>query len=105
MLTAHQYRYPIVDYDRSNFTVYQALFPDNSVPQNLVSIYAENSSVSGNGSVPSPPSGDRGRHGLRVGAIVAIVVTIVAAIAVSILSLFIWRRRGQRRPEAPGELD
>lgn len=92
-LTAFRYSYLIVDYDRSNFSVSQALFPDTSIMQNLVSIHP------GNGSVSSSPSSDNGRHGLQIGVIVAIVAAVVAVVAVALLGLFIWHWRSRRRPD------
>ena len=37
-----QYAYVIADYERSNFSVSQALFPDASVSQNIISIFSPN---------------------------------------------------------------
>lgn len=85
-----QQAYVIADYERSNFSVSQALFPSTGVPQHLVPLLPP-------GAAASAPVAHRG---LSPGAIAG--ATIGAIIAVLILALvgFICFRR-YRRPRIP----
>jgi hypothetical protein len=66
-----------VDYDRSNFSVYQASFPSAATPQNLVTIEL--------------PAHEAGRLG--TGAIAGVAVAVLVIAIVSVVSLLWWRRR------------
>lgn len=86
-----QQAYLIVDYDRSNFSVSQALFPSTSVGQNLVPILAPYADPTS----PQP-------NVISTGTIVYIVVAVVAFIILLICSItfFVVRQRRRRRAAA-----
>lgn len=71
--------YLIVDYDRSNFSVSQALFPDTNVPQELVTIL--------------PPSGQGSSHSMSTAAIAGVAVGGVAGVIFLLGIAFFTRRR------------
>ena len=77
-----QQAYLTVDYDRSTFSVAQALFPDPGVPQKLVAI--------------SPP-GQEGSQGLTTGVIVGIAVAVGAIVIGAVLTALWWLRRRRAR--------
>ena len=83
-----QYAYIITDYERSQFSVHQALFPPTSVSQNLTAIYPPKSGSNGTGN----PAASEAR--LSTGAIIGISVAggnlLIAAVA---LAFFMYRRR------------
>ncbi|KAI9780579.1 MAG: hypothetical protein M1816_002829 [Peltula sp. TS41687] len=83
-----QQAYVIADYDRSKFSVHQALFPNPFVPPKLSAILPSHVNV--------PPLESRGS--LSTGVIVGIVVSILLVIIISccILAVFI-RRKHKRR--------
>ncbi|KAI9781792.1 MAG: hypothetical protein M1816_002182 [Peltula sp. TS41687] len=83
-----QQAYIIADYERSNFSVHQTLFPSTSVPQNLIAIRAPGDTVRLSGS----------KGGLKTGAIIGIVVAILAIIIIlcCVLAFFIRHRRRRR---------
>lgn len=86
-----QEAYVIVDYDRNNFSVSQALFPDNDVPQKLVTIF--------------PPDEDHASSSLPKGAIAGIVVAcviLITAVAIAIVKL---SRRWKKSPRKMQNLD
>ncbi len=91
MLTQYLYSYLIVDYDRSNFSVSQALFPDPSIEQNLVLIYPPGNDNTSLTSPTSSTSDNKSGHHLQIGVIVAIVAISVVVFAISLLGLF-WRK-------------
>ncbi len=70
----------IVDYDRNNFSVSRAVFPDTNVPQRLVTIL--------------PPS-EEGSSAARLakGAIIGIALGTAAIIALIATVLYLMRRR------------
>jgi hypothetical protein len=71
--------YLIVDYDRNNFSVSQALFPDTNVPQDLVAIL--------------PPLEHGSSHALGTGAIVGIAVGAAVGVIILVgIAFLIWRR-------------
>ncbi|KAJ9656578.1 hypothetical protein H2201_008493 [Coniosporium apollinis] len=74
-----QQAYVIVDYERSNFSVSQALFPDTSIPLHIVPIL--------------PPGEGSSSAGLSTAAIAGIVVGAVVIVVVAILAAFIIRRK------------
>ncbi|KAL2352965.1 hypothetical protein BJ546DRAFT_985951 [Cryomyces antarcticus] len=80
-----QNAYIIADYDRSNFSVSQAVFPGVGAPGNIVAIL--------------PPAGPGSvDHGLKSGGIVGIVVAIlVIIISVAIVTFMVYRRRQKQR--------
>lgn len=69
----------IVDYDRNNFSVSSAVFPDTNVPPKLVTIL--------------PPTQNESSHGLAKGAIIGIAVGAAAFIAFIASILYLTRRR------------
>jgi hypothetical protein len=71
--------YLIVDYDRNNFSVSQALFPDTDVPQELVTIL--------------PPSGQGSSHSLSTADMAGIAVGAVAGVIILLGIAFFTRRR------------
>jgi hypothetical protein len=67
--------YLIVDYDRNNFSVSQALFPDTDVAQNLIAI--------------DPPARKGSRHTLSTRLIAGIsCAAVVLAVLVAVLVIF-----------------
>ncbi|KAI9819298.1 MAG: hypothetical protein M1827_007455 [Pycnora praestabilis] len=86
-----QQAYVIADYERHNFSVSQALFPDTSVPPNLVAIEPRGfSSTSGSG--------------LSTAEIVGIVVAVVAFILMLLaISAVVWLRRHRRKQSSAEE--
>ena len=92
-----QQAYVIADYDRQNFTVAQALFPQQNVQPNIVPIYPPGTNANGQSDTEvtksSSPSG---------GAIAGIVIAIVVVLGLIALVLFFYlkRRSKQRRTKA-----
>ena len=84
--TLLQQAYIIVDFERSNFTIAPALFPDSSVQPSIVAIHSTGKSSSA-------------KTGLGVGAIVGIVVGGVAVLAL-IFGLLFWFRRKKKLQKA-----
>lgn len=91
--TLLQEAYLIVDYERANFTVAPAVFPDPLPAANIVTI---KSVVDGGSSSKS------GSSGIRTGAIVGIVIGVVALLLAAIFAFFFFRRR--RTKKQPYEL-
>lgn len=81
--------YVIADYDRSNFSVSQAIFPNASHSQSIVAIHP-----------PGYVLPSTQKASLSVGAIVGIVASVVGVIAILIVGYTIYRRRMQRREKA-----
>lgn len=79
------YSYLIVDYDRNNFSVSQALFPDTNVPQELVTIL--------------PPSEQGSSHSMSATAIAGIAVGAVAGVIILLGIASFTRPRW--RPKTP----
>jgi hypothetical protein len=71
--------YLIVDYDRNNFSVSQALFPDTNVPQELVAIL--------------PPSEHGSSHAMGPAAIAGIAVGAAAGVIILLGIAFLIRQR------------
>jgi len=84
-----QEAYLVVDYDRHSFTVSQALFPDSSIPANLVHILPPNERII----ITQQPQGSS----LTAGAIAGIDVAAVVVILVFIFFVYRRQRRIQRR--------
>lgn len=86
-----QQAYLIVDYDRNNFSVSQALFPDTGVGEHLVAILDPSQNETAN-STSSAPRGHDGKLatlaivGISVGSVAAVLFIVAAAI-------FYFRRR------------
>lgn len=81
------------DYERSKFSVSQALFPDSSTPRNLVSILPPGNDTS---------SAEARRRSLAAGGIAGIVVGVAAAVGILCsASWVVYRRRYGRL--APGQ--
>lgn len=79
-----QEAYLITDYDRSNFSISQALFPDPSVPASLIPIHPPSSTDAS----PAAPqkSPNIGRYvGIAIGSIVILAAIIYATVV-------LWRR-------------
>lgn len=80
-------RYLIVDYDRNNFSISRAVFPDTNVPQRLLTIL--------------PPSEKGSSHGrLTKGAIIGIGVG-TPAIIVALIATILYLVRRRRLRSAP----
>lgn len=78
-------RYLIVDYDRNNFSVSQALFPDTDVAQNLIAI--------------DPPAPKGSRHALTTRLLAGIIcAAVVLAVLVALLANFMLRKHRTRAP-------
>jgi hypothetical protein len=89
--TLLQEAYLIVDYERANFTVAQAVFPDPLPASNVVTI----KSPSDSSATQAPPSSS----GLGTGAIVGIVIGAIAALVLVILGVFFFRKRRGKKPK------
>lgn len=83
-----QQAYVIADYDRSNFSVSQALFPNTSVHQNLVAI------------LPPGVSESTSHNNLSIGALVGIIIGIVAFCVIVALVFYLFRYRGRTKQSA-----
>lgn len=86
-----QQAYIIADYDHSNFSISQALFPPTSVPQHLVPILRS-------GTASAPVSAPVSHKGLSPGAIagIAIAAAVVIFIIILVTVMYVRRRRQQR---------
>lgn len=93
-----QEAYLVVDYERSNFSVSQALFL-NPCPQQLVAIHSVNHTSSNKTILTSIPTSHSTSRGVIAGAVVGAVLVIPLVIA---LAMFIRHYRGHRfrRPRA-----
>jgi hypothetical protein len=80
LIQADANRYLTVDYDRNNFSISQAIFPDTNEPQKLTPITA-------------PPTTTETAKHLGVGAYVGIAISAVAVLAFTLLMLIILKRR------------
>ena len=100
-----QQAYVFVDYDRSSFTVSQALFPSTEVSSNLVSIYAPGTGPTSNST--SDVSSSTSSHsktlgsGAVAGVVVAAVIVILAIVGVT--TFIVLRRRRRQRAVAQAE--
>ncbi|KAL6710792.1 hypothetical protein ACN47E_007849 [Coniothyrium glycines] len=83
--TLLQEAYLIVDYERANFTLAQAAWPDPMPAANVVTINSPDSSTSASSS------------GLSTGAIVGIAVGAAVLIILAVLGFFFVRRRRQQK--------
>ncbi|KAF1943112.1 acid protease [Clathrospora elynae] len=85
--TLLQEAYLIVDYERANFTVAQAIFPDPLPAAQVVTI-----TPPGSKSIHGPSSG------LSTGAIVGIAIGGVAVLLIAILAFFFLCKRRTKKP-------
>lgn len=90
--TLLQEAYLIVDYERSNFTVAQAVFPDPLPPAQVLTIVSPSE---------SPTSQSSSSSGLSTGAIVGIAIGAVAAIIIAALAFFLMFCRKRRTKKQP----
>lgn len=90
-----QAAYIIADYDRSNFSVAQALFPSTSEPQSLIPILAPGDQDPTLPSGRAPALGSHGRP--SSGAIAGIVLAAAIAIFCATLVWVIYVRRQRRQ--------
>lgn len=74
-----QEAYVIVDYERGNFSVHQALFPPSN-EQDIITIQTTDTKITG-------------REGLRTGQIIAIVMSAVVFVGACITTVIVLRRR------------
>jgi hypothetical protein len=86
--TLLQEAYLVVDYERSNFTVAQAVFPDPLPAANVVTITSKSSADS---------DSKTGSSGLGTGAIVGIAVGVAVLFFVAIFAFFFFRRRRNKK--------
>jgi hypothetical protein len=93
--TLLQEAYLIVDYERANFTVAQATFPDPLPKANVVAIAPPGFS----GSAPAPTSATASSPGISTGAIAGIAIGAVAVLILAILTFFFFHKRRTRRAQ------
>jgi hypothetical protein len=95
--TLLQEAYLIVDYERANFTVAQAVFPNPLPASNVITIRSPSDSESTHASTPS--------SGLGTGAIVGIVIGAIAVLLLVGLGVFFFRKhRGKQQKEQRYEI-
>ncbi|KAI9723765.1 MAG: hypothetical protein M1812_001065 [Candelaria pacifica] len=95
-----QEAYLTVDWERQNFTVSQALFPDSSTKQHIVTIPPLNSSANSTASTGSTASTSSNPKGLAKGAIAGIVIAIVVIVVILVALAFIIINRRKRHAAA-----
>ena len=94
-----QEAYLFVDFEQRNFSISQALFPENSSP-NIITI--DHSSPSSSLTSPNPPSAPHAKHALSPGAIAGIAVgSSIFVTLICILFVFLIRRNRYRRLNEP----
>jgi hypothetical protein len=99
-----QQAYLIVDCDRNNFSVSQAVFPDTGVAEYWVAILdpSQNGTANSTSSVSREGDGKTTTHaiaGIGVGSVTAVLLAVAAAI------LYFRRRRSPRRSPSEEEED
>ena len=88
--TLLQEAYLIVDYERANFTIAQAAFPDPLPATKIITILP-----------PSDGENDKGSSSLSTGAIVGIVIGVVLLLALlAAAAIFFLRKRNRHRSSA-----
>lgn len=94
--TLLQEAYLIVDYERSNFTIAAASFPDNPSNTQLVTIHDKDYVPP----TPTPLPTGGGSKGLSGGAIAGIVVGILVVALGAAFGIFMWwkKRRERKNP-------
>jgi hypothetical protein len=85
--TLLQEAYLIVDYERENFTVAQALFSDPLPPAKIVTITSKADEANSQG----------GSSGLSTGAIVGVAIGAVVLISIAVIAFFLIRRRRTKK--------
>ena len=95
--TFFQHAYVIADYERSVFSVHQALFPTGGVEQDLQPIWpigGTNSSNSTSNSTSTNLSNGSTAPTLSPGALAGIIVaTVVCSLAIILGAVYAWRKR------------
>lgn len=95
--TLLQEAYIIVDYERTNFTVAAASFPNNPSDTKVIPIY-DKSYVP---PTPTPIPTGGGDGGLSGGAIAGIVVGILVVALGAAFAIFMWWKKRRERKAAP----
>jgi hypothetical protein len=91
-----QEAYVIADYERSNFSIHQALFKNPMPAQNIVTITTP--LKASNGTTGTNSSAAQGRSGLSTPAVAGIAVGgAVLLIVFALVGFFLYRRRRRRR--------
>ncbi|CAE7024294.1 hypothetical protein CFE70_003440 [Pyrenophora teres f. teres 0-1] len=98
--TLLQEAYLIVDYERANFTVVQAVFPDPMPAANVVTITPPSNSSTTPATSNSSSSSSSPSSGIGTGAIVGLVVGVILALVLAVLAfLFFLRRRRNKQQQ------
>jgi hypothetical protein len=88
--TLLQEAYLIVDYERANFSISQAAFPDPLPAANIIPITSK-------AGLANSPSSSTKASGLATGAIVGIAIGVAILIFAAVFALFFYRRRKTRQ--------
>jgi hypothetical protein len=97
--TIMQEVYMLADYDHGQITLYEAVYPESTVPPNIVRICPENSTTCINATPePGPES-----HKLPPGAVAGIVIG--AALVLLLLAAGIWYKCWRNKPPEPTPMD
>ena len=83
-----QQAYVIADYERSNFSVSQALFPNTSVHQNLIAL------------LPPGVSQSTSHSGLNIGTLAGIIAGMIAVCVFAALVSYLLRCRRRKKQDA-----
>jgi Eukaryotic aspartyl protease len=97
-----QQAYLIVDYDRNNFSVSQAIFPDTGVAEHRIPIIDPLQSGTTN-STSSTPKTSHATIGTAAIAGIVVSVIVVVVIAISATALCFRRRKSRRAPQLEEE--
>jgi hypothetical protein len=93
--------YVIADYERQNFTVSQALFPDASKESNTTALVGI--TPLGFEKVVTPDGGDDNKKGLSSGTIAGAVIGAVAGVLLIAFGVIYWLRRRKTVKRNPSE--
>ena len=96
-MISRNFRYLIVDWERSNFSISQCVFSDN-MQQNLVAIKSIADSANTTTSSPTKTDGSSG-SGKTIGIVVAVVVVVVLAVCGAVLFFVVKRKKRRRQAE------
>jgi hypothetical protein len=105
-----QESYLVVDYERENFTIAQALYSDPMPSEDVISIYSKDFNPPKSSETSAIPAASGG-GGLSGGAVAGIVLGIVVVLGLIGAGAFLWwkRRKDQERKayekENPQEID